>query len=51
MSHVLNYASQKILDSASAAIKYLWTNDTECESVTYHLDDDEDVLLRCKDRL
>ena len=51
MSHALDYARQNIVDTACAAIGYVWMNDKECERGGYHLDDDEEAMLCSKDNL
>ena len=45
LSRALNYARQKIVGTASTAVKYLWMNHKEREGGAYHLDDEEDALL------
>ena len=48
LSCALNYARQKIVGTASTAVKYLWMNHKEREGGAYHLDDVEDALLCSK---
>ena len=48
LSRALNYARQKIVGTASTAVEYLWMNHKEREGGAYHLDDEEDALLRSK---
>ena len=50
LSRALNYARQKIVGTASTAVKYLWMNHKEREGGAYHLDDEEDVLLCSKQK-
>ena len=45
LSRALNYARQKIVGTASTAVKYLWMNHKEREGGAYHLDDEEDAVL------
>ena len=47
-SRALNYARQKIVGTASTAVKYLRMNHKEREGGAYHLDDEEDALLCSK---
>ena len=50
LSRALNYARQKIVGTASTAMKYLWMNHKEREGGAYHLDDEEGALLCSKQR-
>ena len=50
LSRALNYARQKIVGTASTAVKYLWMNHKEREGGAYHFDDEEDALLCSKQK-
>ena len=50
LSRALNYARQKIVGTASTAVKYLWMNHREREGGAYHLDDEEDAVLCSKQK-
>ena len=50
LSRALNYARQKIVGTASTAVKYLWMNHKEREGGAYHLDDEKDALLCSKQK-
>ena len=50
LSRALKYARQKIVGTASTAVKYLWMNHKEREGGAYHLDDDEDAVLCSKQK-
>ena len=50
LSRALNCARQKIVSTASTAVKYLWRNHKEREGGAYHLDDEEDALLCSKQK-
>ena len=50
LSRALNFARQKIVGTASTAVKYLWMNHKEREGGAFYFDDEEDVLLCSKQK-